>query len=737
MADSAVGPEGPGLGRRTVLAGGLGLAAAGLFTRGIPRAAAAPSSTQVPAYPPTTPEIQPGDATGLQKLLDYDPTTDPMAKYVRSRVPLARRIAPDRSTQANPAIDPRAQLLNIERQYFDVAHSDDPGDLLDNRYGHGIGAQVARNVSYVDYTDGWNGAQNVVNAAYIDRAHRNGILALGVIFNPLFSTDGSGQADFLARAADGSFPAGDKLVDLARWFGYDGYFLNIENGVDLTADQAADLAELFRRMKTRAADLGLPAFYLQIYDSRAYTGALDYEAKLDPVNSGWVTPEGGCDSLFVNYNWPINFPEAGWSHPDEDYVAESLAEADRIGVDPLKTVFFGLDLQEELDNTHACCLDAYADQVLPLNGDGDAKASLAFFVSTDGFARVIGPKQSGESDADYLQRLWQQERKFWSGPSGNPAVPAEPVTATMTELTAPGYVPQYGVANFLAERSVVGSLPFTTRFNTGTGTGFALGGRTASTASWYDVGISDVLPTWQFWTRSLDSGAITDGLLTVDFDSTVAFDGGASLLVSGKLTSQHPTEVRLYKTDLTFGRSTAVSITYREASPEAGRALRLGLVTSGHNATSTSWHQPERIVDLGNGWRRAVITPGARRVGALSLGFSGGRTGRYKINIGELSVYDPQDARPPAAPTGFKVDGTRADSQGSLTVGFSWHFDPQIWYYDLRVGTGAHSEWIGRISSDCYLAGDLPPSTAGRTVHLVAVDKAGVESRPATVTIPG
>ncbi|MBO0810607.1 MAG: hypothetical protein J2P23_01015 [Microlunatus sp.] len=732
-ATASRGPSSFELPRRSVLAGGVAVTAAGLFGRGTPPAAAAPTSG-VPAYPPKTPELQPGDPDRLQRLLSYDPNSDPMAKYVRSRVPLAKRIAPDRATQANPKIDPRPQLLNIERQYFDVGNPSNVGDLIDNRYGHGTGAQVARNVSYVDYTDGWNCAQNVINAAYIDRAHRNGILALGVIFNPFFVTDGSDQPDLITRAADGSFPAGDKLVDLAQWFGYDGYFLNIEMGYDLTPAQASDLAELFRRMKSRAEDLGLPAFYLQTYDSRAFTGELDYEAKLDPVNSGWIT-DGGCDSLFVNYNWPINFPEAGWSHPGQDFVADSLAEAARVGIDPITTTFYGMDMQEQLDNKHAYCLDAYADQVLPRNGVGEPRGSLAFFVSTDGWARVIGRKQTGESDQAYLERLWQEERRFWSGPSGNPAVQTAQNTATITELTQPGYVPTYGVANFLAERSVVGSLPFTTRFNVGTGSGFALAGRPASQTPWYDVGIADVLPTWQFWTRSMDSGEVTDGLLSVDFDSTVAYDGGSSLVINGSLAPQHPTELLLYKTDLAFGDSTQVAITYREGTQGAGAALQLGIVTSDGTTATTIWHRPESADDLGGGWRRVLITPGAGRVAAISLGFSSTRTADYKINIGELSIRNagPQ-LMPPAAPTGFRVDGTLADN-GALTVGFSWDLDPDVWYYDLRLGTGTNTVWIGRISSDCYLAGDTPGLTTGTTVHLVAVSRSGVESRAARIRI--
>jgi hypothetical protein len=236
---------------------------------------------------------------------------------------------------------------------------------------------------------------------------------------------------------------------------------------------------------------------------------------------------------------------------------------------------------------------------------------------------------------------------------------------------------------------------------------------------------------------------VTDGLLSVDFDNAVAYDGGSSLLISGRLSHRHPTELRLYKTDLAFDHRTEVAITYRDGSREAGEAMQLGLVTSHGGATTTSWHHLGRTHDLGNGWKRAVVHPGRHRVGALALGFRGHRSGAFKINIGELSIRDAgRQVGPPVAPTGFVIDGTREDD-GSLTVGFSWDFDPDIWYYDLRLvearrgGHGSKTEWIGRISSDCYLAGDLPTSVIGSWVELVAVSKSGIESRPAQVRVPG
>src|SRR5699024_8245527 len=98
--------------------------------------------------------------------------------------------------------------------------------------------------------------------------------------------------------------------------------------------------------------------------------------------------------------------------------------------------------------------------------------------------------------------VYRAEREFWSGPTGDPS-----------DLAGPD--DKLGAAHFFTERSVIGALPFVTRFNTGGGSIFALEGEDVSAhGDWFNIGVQDLLPTWQWWRLPLaESGT----LASVDF----------------------------------------------------------------------------------------------------------------------------------------------------------------------------------------------------------------------------
>ncbi|MFI1092480.1 hypothetical protein [Streptomyces sp. NPDC020917] len=713
--------------------GGRTAAAAEPQPRGAAPAGAAPS------FPPTQTELQPGSPAGVQALLAYDADADPNAPYMRSHVQRARRIDLPASTQANPRLSPRPQVLVLNPFYDQL--QEDMHAIQDTRYGFDRYPYITRFAQYQDYVCGWNGAQNVPNTAYVDAAHRNGALALGIVFQPYFSPAPGADTDFIAKDSKGNYLVGDKLVDLAAYFGYDGYFLNIE-GMTITRGQADDLAAMFESMHARAHAKGMPDFYLQVYDALWTDGSGEYENRFDEHNAGWIVPGREVDSMFINYAWPQNFPQQGWTHPEEDYVAPSVALAEQRGLDPFQTLFFGLDIGEENDGVHANAVDYYAEQVIPLNGERPPVASLALFVQTDRtIQRTRAELGSQASDLAALQEAVHiADRRFWSGKAENPAVPATPVHPTVEQVLSPDWVPQYGIANFITERSVVGTLPFTTRFNTGQGDRFFLRGAQAGKRVWYSLSIQDVLPTWQWWTRDLDGKTGAEGLLHVDYDQSVAYDGGSSLRLSGPLSQGGGTEVRLFKTAIDADRPVVVSLLVRDGSPGSTGLLRVG-VSYADAPDRTVWLTARgRRADEG-GWRRLEFEAAPRHGGlitAVSVGVvapsdSGAPLGDCSVYVGELRIAAPGAAQRPSVPTGLRVDASAPSAGGSgLTVGLRWRSASEgVWYYDLRT-VGASPQWLGRISGDAYVLDAIVPGTR---VALVAVAPDGTESEPAVVTV--
>ena len=75
---------------------------------------------------------------------------------------------------------------------------------------------------------------NLPNAAYTNAAHKNGVLSLGCIFLPRAYQS---WRTLIQRDAEGNFPYADKLVQIAEYYGFDGWFVNLE-GSDSPSGQA-------------------------------------------------------------------------------------------------------------------------------------------------------------------------------------------------------------------------------------------------------------------------------------------------------------------------------------------------------------------------------------------------------------------------------------------------------------------------------------------------------------------
>lgn len=269
-----------------------------------------------------------GSASQIQTLLAYDPANDSDAKYCRSLVPLAQRIPAFAAAQAHSNLDPRPLVINLSMYYEGVVVNDpNAGQYQYSRYSNSNNVFVPRIHQYEDVVGGWQGAQGLPTIAYTDTCHRTGALSVGIIYQPYFSNDAN---SFVYQAGDGSFPVGNKLVDLAAYFGFDGYFLNIEES--LTQDQVQALMAMLNAMKVQAAKQGLSTFYLQWYDAVTTSGSLSYQNELNGNNSGWLT-DGGCDSIFLNYWW------------GQSQVSETTATAQNLNLDAFKDVFFGLELE--------------------------------------------------------------------------------------------------------------------------------------------------------------------------------------------------------------------------------------------------------------------------------------------------------------------------------------------------------------------------------------------------------
>ncbi|MEV6308409.1 hypothetical protein AB0M10_07345 [Streptomyces sp. NPDC051840] len=696
--------------RRTVLTvGGVGLGALLTGLASSPASAADTATATVPAeqaatsaaFPvPDSAGIPPGPAPfgwNPVDLLDFDPATLPWAKHLRCLVPRATRIEPFAPTQAHPDLDPAVQLSTLTRYDAGSVYGARPQPI-----GLEPWAYTQRYWQYIDVWGTWHGVvshltpdelvakpsgtagrQGAVidlpDPQWVEAAHLNGARAIGGWFWPRGGVDFNG---FLVQREDGSFPVGDKLVEIRDYFGFDGLFINQE--ASITATQVGKLKELFRYIKRIDPD-----FYLQYYDAvLPSTGSLSYQNVLNERNVPWLgTPEEPVmDSVFINYGW--------YSGPDP-HLTTSATTARAHGFDPRQVAFAGVEHQKGIFNP--------SERFGAVAGPGTpAPTSVGLFVDNQfWWTKALSGEAATIEGRAGLRDL---EQRFWSGPTGDPHTSGRTVAFSSGRQDVWNYQRFDGVAHWITERSPYGALPIVSSFNVGSGAGFWLGGVQVRDSGWNNQGSADRALSWQYW---------SEGDLAVRLDETVAYEGGHSLALTGSgvlhlfktdLTAKGRMPVRVHAQGLT---SVEVGVTWRDA-PDA-----------------VDWH-PLVGVELG-GWRTwgTSLRLDGRRVARISLRTEGDG------HLGKVAFLAAPGVDRPSRAEGFTVSdaGDVKAAEGTRHLSFEWQLADGADAYDvLQVGTEGVT-WLGRVRRDVFFAESVD-LTRGRLFTVRAIGRDGSYSAP-------
>lgn len=649
---------------------------------------------------PGTGSIPPGPSTHgflAEDLLDWTPESHEHAKHFRCLIPRARRIPPFRATQAHPSLDPSTQLVTVSGDYR--------GDVYDIR-PQPIGQQnqvyTQRFWPYIDIFASWHGQVSpgekhpdpddddlpygvidIPNPGWTEIAHKNGARTIGGWFWP--RDDNFDK--WIQKDSSGTFPVGKKLVQIKRYFGFDGYFINQEKTV--TKKQIAALSEMFRYMKSLDDDL-----YLMYYDADLpNSGKLDYQNRINEDNVGWLgTPTHPiADSIFMNYDWPKADPD----------LTASRSTVLRHGFDPKQSAFGSTECQQGGFNP----LENFSDYANPKK---KAPVSWALFVENEIWNTAA---KDGKTSTKTGRRKYRDyERKFWSGPKGDPSQ-----SGRLKRRKPPyrknrlDYKVWDGVAHSIVEKSAFASLPLLTNFNIGTGSHFFLDGRRVA-GRWNNAGIADPAPTWQYWTH--DHGKAES---TITLDETTAWEGGHSLKIDGNVPRHDAVTLHLFKTAIRLPHHTSAAI---KVVGECGPA-EIGLVFRDHPDT-VEWIPLHAAPRSERGWRTLKVNLGrysGRTVAKISLRFHGSHSGRLDLNIGQFKASSGSSSRPSRVPR-FSIDEIK-QNKGSVSAYFSWKMSRGAVAYDL-FATHDHT-WIGRVNRDVYYAHDIPTGSQTLAVEIVPI----------------
>ena len=142
----------------------------------------------------------------------------------------------------------------------------------------------------------------------IDAGHRNGVPVLGTLFFN-WSNSIADQEKFAAalqQDEDGTFPIARKLVDLAKYYGFDGYFINQETTGELVEPLGKKMRDFMLYTKEYAAQVNHPVKY-SWYDAMTYEYGRYHADGLGEYNYHFHQ-KGHPISLLSCKNHPVAIP---------------------------------------------------------------------------------------------------------------------------------------------------------------------------------------------------------------------------------------------------------------------------------------------------------------------------------------------------------------------------------------------------------------------------------------------
>lgn len=435
---------------------------------------------------------------------------------------------------------------------------------------------------YVDVLVFWGGSagEGLILAPSpdaIDAAHRNGVPILGTIFLPPVAY--GGKIDYvndLIQKSDSIFPVADKLIEVAEYYGFEGWFINQETGGG-SAPMASQMQEFMKYIKNKR-----PNMIVEWYDAMINSGAVSWQNALDSLNQMFFQ-DGSTrvsDYMFLNFGW-------GGS------IAISRTKAQNLGRSEYD-LFGGVDVQANGYNTSVAWTAIFPE------GQPHV-ASLGFYCPNWTYT-------NSSSNINFIAR----DNYFWVGPTGDPGNPNPSATWK-------------GIAYYIPEKSPITAIPFVTNFCLGNGSKFWVNGQQLRTGEWYNRSLQDVLPTYRWW---MVSGT------KPTWDYTDAYYGGNCLNLSTAA------EVKFFKTELALTSTSNLQVAVKTAAAGAtnlqvgmsfeGSEGSFTYIDVG-STTSTDWEL--KTIGLGDNSGKTVAVISLKYTGSSAI-----KVGRIGVIDGDVDI---------------------------------------------------------------------------------------------------
>ncbi len=653
--------------------------------------------TEENAAPELTMNDQPESSYWFpQQLLDWKAEEDPDFAFNVSRVPLAERVHKE-----NLALSNDTQNLDTKVMAISIMNSSTSGNAP-----RGLNKVDCNTFTYWQYVDKlvyWGGSsgEGIIvppSPDVTDLGHKNGVPVLGTVFFPQSAHGGKLEwLETFLQSEDGkTFPMADKLIEVAKLYGFDGWFINQESeGSEeqpLTKEHAAAMRAFIKYFKVQA-----PELELVYYDSMTNDGEMDWQNALTDKNDQYLVDQDGsavADSMFLNFWWTED------ALADQELLKASREKAEELKIDPY-SLYAGVDVQA----------NGYATPVQWKLLESAANAtytSLGIYCPNWAYTASLGVDEFQEKE----NRLWVNSKK-------DPTAAVEYSDDTQWR----------GVSTYVVEKSAVTKLPFTTYYNMGNGYSFFKNGTQISTLDWNNRSIGDILPTYR-WVMSHEGS----NTLTPSFSVGDSYYGGTCLKFRGDMGKDVKSTIKLFSADLPLEEGVIFNTT---AKSNVETALNVVLAFDDGSEETI-----EASGKIGADWTTVtydVSKYAGKKIRSISYSAAASEDKEgYELYLGGLSIYRESDVA--TAAVSNVSAGTPEFDEDAMYAGvrLTWESSAEVPYYEVyRVNQDKTLSLLGVTNVTNFYVNTLPRTddTNKSTFRIVPVSMTLESGESAEVTM--
>jgi endo-beta-N-acetylglucosaminidase D len=695
--------------------------------------------------------------TRINQILNWSPETDMDAKYNKSVVPLQKRKATGEKWTATQ--DAQIKFMDMGRMYSGRFNGVDGNNTVTGQQK--IYQENLSNWQYIDTYVWWQGPVGCPPGEFTDYAHKNGAKSYGLIYLDGFYGLKAGQIqDLITQDSSGHYPIVDILIKMARYYGFDGWFLNEEANGSFAAEQPVlkyqEMTEILRQFKEAADAEAKESNGQNKIEMMGYTDHSNLQGSME--NGDWKPQSEKTYNYSENSDsYLSDFGEAAITNQGYVENGDSRAHTQGSDVDSssiaaksgTKTdydIYNMIDWGSDRDGQGTFQGAASANwQELVLNSNGQAINSFGMFGSqadweSAGDTSKFTPQSSDEigSDIQRMQEEFRLESLMYAGNDKSPR--GSWYTKALTNDEAANEANQsksFGVANLKQEETTLidGMESFKTNFSVGEGKIWIDENTHQNVTNndkytWYNRGLADVQPTykWDIFDDADKSQAITGGVYA-NYDFDEAYEKGNSIALgsepyndaSNKNTAGSISAVKLDQTtdwnimgaNIDQGGKYKISLTYKATGTDAKDKVKLLVNESTEEAEST---------DAGNGWTTLTYTPSGE---VNKIGIQVAESSNIKVNVGQIKLDkvsgDKKAADNSNVITNMNSEYTVIRDSGKFNTRLDWDVtddkankvDYYEVYYELngkmyRYGETNHNNyWLGDINIDTKALDDF------------------------------